>query len=311
MTDAVRHLTAELASDAASLAFLDLADLLRQRRQFDAALTVSANGLARYPELADAHALRARILADSGDGERAFDNWMNALQLDPTHLGAHKGLGFLYYRAGDLSRALRHLQAAVSNGASEPGIAAAIARVESALAAEAAPPEVAAAAPAPAATESTGVVGSQEPARDATQPDRATNAAISPLPFSIDAADVPSDDDLFRGLEGARDGLLLLDQHGMRLGGGVRNEDGADVADAVAAQLAGVSREAARAARLLGLGSWVSVTAECTRGNAHLVAPTATTILLTVRDASVPAGRLALLADRAAQVARRWLEGLA
>ncbi|MEO8226873.1 MAG: tetratricopeptide repeat protein [Gemmatimonadota bacterium] len=285
MTDAVRHLTAELASDGASLAFLDLAELLRQRRQFDAALTVSANGLARYPELADAHALRARILADSGDGERAFDNWMNALQLDPTHLGAHKGLGFLYYRAGDLSRALRHLQAAVSNGASEPGIAAAIARVESALAAEAAPPEVAAAAPAP--------------------------AAIPPLPFSIDAADVPSDDDLFRGLEGARDGLLLLDQHGMRLGGGVRNDDGADVADAVAAQLAGVSREAARAARLLGLGSWVSVTAECARGNAHLVAPTATTILLTVRDASVPAGRLALLADRAAQVARRWLEGLA
>lgn len=285
MTDAVRHLTAELASDAASLAFLDLAELLRQRRQFDAALTVSANGLARYPELADAHALRARILADSGDGERAFDNWMNALQLDPTHLGAHKGLGFLYFRAGDLSRALRHLQAAVENGASEPGIAAAIARVESALAAETTPPEVTVAAPAP--------------------------AAIPPLPFSIDAADVMSDDDLFRGLEGARDGLLLLDQHGMRLGGGVRNEDGADVADAVAAQLAGVSREAARAARLLGLGSWVSVTAECTRGNAHLVAPTATTILLTVRDASVPAGRLALLADRAAQVARRWLEELA
>lgn len=308
MSDAVRHLTAELASDAASLAFLDLAELLRQRCQLDAALTVSANGLARYPELADGHALHARILADRGDGERAFDSWMNALQLDPTHLGAHKGLGFLYYRAGDLPRALRHLQAAVANGASEPGLAAAIMRVESALAAEAASSEVAA---AEAGAVPVAVAESHEPARDATQPDRVPKSEIPRVPFSIDAADVPSDDDLFRGLEGARDGLLLLDQHGMRLGGGVRNEDGADVADAVAAHLAGVSREAARAARLLGLGSWVSVTAECARGNAHLVAPTAATILLTVRDASVPAGRLALLADRAAQVARRWLEGLA
>jgi hypothetical protein len=29
-----------------------------------------------------------------------------------------------------------------------------------------------------------------------------------------------------------------------------------------------------------------------------------------VRDVSVPAGRLAIVADRAARAARRWLEGL-
>ena len=50
---------------------------------------------------------------------------------------------------------------------------------------------------------------------------------------------------------------------------------------------------------------------ECEDGNAHLVAPTSDTVLLTVRDVSVPAGRLGLVADRAAQAARRWLERLA
>lgn len=139
--------------------------------------------------------------------------------------------------------------------------------------------------------------------------------AAPPVPFSFDgdeAAAGPSDidADLFAGLEGARDGLLLLDQHGLRLGGAIRNDDGANVSDAVAAHLAGVSREAARAARLLGLGSWQSVAVECEEGNAHLVAPTADTVLLTVRDVSVPAGRLAIVADRAAHAARRWLEGL-
>ena len=84
-----------------------------------------------------------------------------------------------------------------------------------------------------------------------------------------------------------------------------------DVADAVAAHLAGVSRESGRAARLLELGAWQSLAVECGDGNLHLSAPSPETVLLTVRDASVPAGRLAILADRAGQAARRWLERLA
>ena len=40
----------------------------------------------------------------------------------------------------------------------------------------------------------------------------------------------------------------------------------------------------------------------------HLVQPTATALLLVVRDRGVPTGRLAIVAQRAAQAARRWLE---
>ncbi len=288
MSDDVRTLTAQLAADGSSLAFLDLAELLRQRGQLGPALTVAANGLARYPDMAEAHSLHARILADAGHGDAAFDGWMTALRLDPADRSAHKGLGFLYYRAGDAPRALRHLEAAAAGAAADAGLAAAILRMR-------------AASTAP------------EPVPPQTQPRAEDSVATAspPMPFSLDVdSSLPDDAELFAGLEGARDGLLLLDQHGLRLGGGLRDGDGTDVADTVAAHLAGVSREAARAGRLLGLGAWQSVSVECPDGNMHLVAPTPETVLLTVRDIGVPAGRLALLADRAAQAARRWLEGL-
>ena len=289
MADDIRGLTAELASDPGSLAFLDLGEALRRRGQPEAALKVAAAGAARYPSLADAHDLLARIYSDLGDGEAAFDAWMNALQHDPGHLGAHKGLGFLYYRSDDYPRALRHLEHAQTRS-DEPGLARAIARVREALARE----EADAAKAQPVA----------EP---------------SGVPFLLDeselpsrrAAEPPAQDDLFRGFDGARDGLLLLDQNGLRLGGGLRDADNRDVSDAVAAHLAGVSREAARTARLLELGTWQSVVAECGSGNLHLSAPSGETVLLTTRDASVPAGRLAVIAERAAAAARRWLERVA
>ena len=294
MSDPIRAMTAELAAEPGSLVFLDLAELLRRRGQFAAALKVAASGVARYPTLADAHDLRARIHSDLGDSEAAFDAWMDALQLDPSHVGAHKGLGFLYFRAQDPVRALRHLETALTRS-DDPGLHAAIARVRAAVSeADQAP------------------VIDEEPPMTEGAPLR---DAAGDLPFSLvdgpPSSATPSDSDLFAGFEGARDGLLLLDAQGMRLGGGLRDPDGADVADAVAAHLAGVSREAARTARLLELGAWGSVSAECGDGNLHLSAPTADAVLLTVRDASIPAGRLALLADRAAAAARRWLGGTA
>jgi len=304
MTDDIRSMSAALANDPQSLVFLDLAELLRRRGQLDAALKVATAGVARHRKLADAHDLCARIYSDLGDGEAAFDAWMEALQLDTTHLGAHKGLGFLYFRAGDLPRALRHLEMA-SETNPDPGLELAAARVRRAVeesAREAATAESPTVIAENDAAREIGTDTVAEPVLDSAPPQ--TEAALpEPAPAS--------DAELFAGFEGARDGLLLLDPNGLRLGGGIRNREGADVSDAVAAHLAGVSREASRAARLLSLGPWQSVAAECADGNLHLVPPSDSAVLLTVRDASVPAGRLALLADRAGQAARRWLERLA
>ncbi len=113
---------------------------------------------------------------------------------------------------------------------------------------------------------------------------------------------------VFAGLEGANEGLLLIDGAGRVLGGALRNRSGSDVTDAVAAYLAGVSQEAARTAKLLGLGAWNGLSAEGQHGNVHLAHPTPEALLLVVRERGMPLGRLAILAQRATNMARRWLE---
>ncbi len=302
MADDIRAMTAELAADPGSLVFLKLGEALRRRGQVEAALKVAQAGVSRYPSLADAHDLLARVQSDLGDGEAAFDAWMNALQNDPAHLGAHKGLGFLYYRAGDLERALRHLELAREQDDSR-GLGQGIARVREALARQRA-----GVAETQQIIEPSGLRFSLDEADSADETGRSALSAQRSAATNEPPSPRAAENDLFHGFDGARDGLLLLDQNGLRLGGGIRDADNRDVSDTVAAHLAGVSREAVRTARLLGLGAWQSVVAECGSGNLHLSAPSDETVLLTTRDASVPAGRLAVIAERAGAAARRWLE---
>ena len=79
----------------------------------------------------------------------------------------------------------------------------------------------------------------------------------------------------------------------------------------MAAYLAGVSQEAGRTAKLLGLGTWTGLAAEGQHGHVHLTPPTGSALLLVVRGRAVPMGRLAIIAQRAAVAARRWLEAQA
>jgi tetratricopeptide (TPR) repeat protein len=288
VSDDVKALSAQLASDPQSLVFLRLGELLRQKRQFDAAARVAEHGLERHPHLADAHDLLARILADAHDYEHAFDEWDMTLRIAPQHTGALKGLAFLYFKIGDLAQAESHLQAARDAAPDDPTIEQAYAVIRGEAGATLAPPS-----PPPA-------------------PHPAVPAAAPEPPFvgerrSEAAAPLP-DERIFAGLEGAQEGLLLLDAAGLVLGGALKTPEGTDVTDAVAAYLAGVSQEAARAARLLDLGSWRGLSAEGQGGHVYLVQPTPESLLLLMRDRSLPLGRLGLLAQRAAQVARQWLE---
>jgi predicted regulator of Ras-like GTPase activity (Roadblock/LC7/MglB family) len=101
---------------------------------------------------------------------------------------------------------------------------------------------------------------------------------------------------------------MLVDSKGLRLNGTLLSPNRDDVGDRVAAELAGVSKEATRTSRLLGLGTWEAIAVESPEGNLYLVAPTPDTMLLTVRDTSLPMARLGLIAERAARDARAWLE---
>lgn len=287
----IRVLTAQLAADPSSLVFLPLGEALRRRGQLEAAQKVAIAGLTRYPDLADAHDLLARVLGDRGDLERAFDEWDIALRLDPGHAGSHKGIGFLYFVAGELQQALTHLEAARAARPDEEGLDSAIDRVRESLSAG-----------SPAA--GTEVIA----ASHVTVEPQAVEDAPVAVGLASAVAPMPS---LFEGLEGADDGLLLLDAKGLRLAGGLRDPGGTQVGDAVAAHLAGVFKDASRAVRLLGLGAWKSVAAESADANFYLSAPTPETLLLLSRDPGVPIGRLARLADRAADTARAWLKGTA
>src|SRR5207253_2190481 len=73
----------------------------------------------------------------------------------------------------------------------------------------------------------------------------ATEALTAPEPIAP-AAQPLEEARVFAGLEGAQEGLLLLDASGRVLGGALKDSGGRDVTDAVAAYLAGVSQEAAR-----------------------------------------------------------------
>ena len=283
MNDDIRALTAQLAEEPSSLAFLELGEALRRRGQLEAAYKVARGGLSRYPALADAHDLVARILGDQGDLAGAFDAWVDALRFDPMRIGALKGIAFLYFRAGDVTAALEHLQRAADIDPDDVSVAQALARVR-----EAAMEGVTAEAPAMSPA-SNGVLASGDTALESAPTD---TPAISTM-------ESPT-------LENGDPGLLV-DGNGLRLTGTLKNPSREDVGDRVAAELAGVSKEASRTSRLLGLGPWQAIAVESPEGNLFLVAPTSDTLLLTIRDPSLPMARLGLIAERAAKEARAWL----
>ncbi|HEY8197887.1 MAG TPA: tetratricopeptide repeat protein [Gemmatimonadales bacterium] len=278
MTDDIRALTARLADEPSSLAFLELGEALRRRGQLEAAYKVARGGLSRYPGLADAHDLLGRILGDQGDLAGAFDAWADALRFDPMRSGALKGIGFLYFRAGNIEAAFEHLQRAADIDPDDESIAQALARVRATAG-----------------------------ATPAGEPERATDT-IAPAPVATgQAGDRSAVVPMFSAQENGDQGVMLVDGNGLRLSGNLRSPTNEDVGDRVAAELAGVSKEASRTAKLLGLGGWVAIAVESPEGNLFLVPPTPQTLLLTVRDPALPMARLGLIAERAARDARAWL----
>ena len=297
MSDDIRTLSAEVAADPSSLVFLQLGEALRHAGRLDAAAKVAVQGLSRYPDLPEGHDLYARILVDQGDLEGAFDEWDMTLRVDSTHAGAHKGLGYLYFKADDLHSALRHLEAAAAQRVGDQYLTAAIARVRERMAEEKAVDVVPAPDPVQAEAAKEGPPRPAEAAAPAPAPawDAPASASVESPPESV-----------LNPLED--DGLLLVDAVGLRLLGAMAAAGGPAVADRVAAELAGVSKEASRAVRLLQLGEWQSLALETSTANFFLVPPTPETLLLAMREPGVPMARVALGAARALNAARRWLE---
>ena len=289
MPEDIRALSALLAADPASLVYVDLAEALRRRGDFEQALRVVNGGLTRHPEHPDGLDCLGRIHASRDDLPRARDAWGRALAAAPDHLGALKGMGFASFREGDAHGALAVLERALEVGPADDGARRALDTVRRALGMEGAAPALAPARPQPAVV-------------PATAPRAPSVGAVG---AAVDAAaELPP---VFRGLEGATADILLFDDRGLVVAGGLNGADGADVSALAAAGLAGVSSEAGRTAQYLALGAWTTIVAEADHANLVLAPVGPGALLLVRRERGIPVGLALRVAERAQAAASAWL----
>lgn len=292
MADDVSRLSDQLARDPTSLAFVPLGEALRRRGQLDLALRVAVRGLERHPHLADGHDLLARIAADQGELQRAFDEWDVVLRLSDGHAGALRGMGFICFQQGRLGEAQQYLEAAAAKNPSDERVAQALANVRAARR-QAAANDAPDADHAEALNEERRDLPADEPARE-TEP-----VALAPM---HDARF------LFANvLEEADQTALLLDRDGLVLGGAYFDHDGNDVAQEVGAELSGVTDAARRATRHLALGDWTSIVFETEVAVVAMAPSSDDGLLVLATSRATPLGLARRLLDRCVEHAVRWL----
>jgi len=290
VSDDIHRWSAELAGDPASRVFLPLGEALRVRGQLDLARRVAVRGLERHPEDADAHDLLARLHADRGDTEGAIDEWSAALRYAPGHVGALKGMGFVCFRQGKLAEAESYLARAAAADHEDERIGTALARVRAALAA---------AVEAPASVVTT---SGPAPRAAATRGEATGDAALARPLAERDPVY------LFADLTGGGEqAALLLDRDGLVLAGAYVVSGGVDVGEEVGAALTGISDEARRAMRHLGLGDWSSIVFESDAARVAMAPAPDDGIALVAAAPGLPSGLVRRVVERVVERARQWL----
>jgi predicted regulator of Ras-like GTPase activity (Roadblock/LC7/MglB family)/predicted Zn-dependent protease len=303
--DDIRVMSEMLAADPGSLVFLQLGEALRRKAQLDLAWRVATRGIERHPQRADAHDLVARVAADRSDFGRARTAWEMALQLAPGHPAAQKGLGFLLFAQGELAAAEKFLSAAATADPNDASIAAALAKIressQEVFASERPTVEIQAVGAAPKRAS----IATPRSTRATPRASRVTQALAAPIPFAPNPVDARH---LFReSLPDAMHAALLLDDQGLVVAGQYRGPDGRDLSADVGAQLSGVSDEASRAMKHLGLGVWRHISFEAQSASVAM-APSGTGVLLVAAPRNVPLGFVRRVLEKCVERAKRWLE---
>ncbi|HWZ57949.1 MAG TPA: tetratricopeptide repeat protein [Gemmatimonadaceae bacterium] len=266
------------------MVFLPLGEALRVRGQSDVARRVAVRGLERHPYDADAHDLLARVLLDQGETEKAIDEWEAALKCVPGHIGALKGMGFVCYQQGRLMDAEQYLSQAAAADVDDERIASGLARVRAELESKQRP------APAPA-------------------PAPAVKATNGSTPHVEKGNDDPRY--LFTDLVSSGDqAALFLDREGLVLAGTYVVAGGVDVSQEIGAALTGISDEARRAMRHLGLGDWSTIVFESEAARVAMAPAPEDGIVLVAAAPTMPHGLVRRALDRVAERAREWVESL-
>ena len=285
MADEIRRLSEELARDPASPVYLQLGEALRRGGQLELALKVALRGLERHPHEADAHDLLARIAVDRGELERAFDEWDMVRRIAPAHLGARKGMGYVLFKQGKFAEAQTYLSEASELDGEDETVATALAMVRVRL------------REGEGGQGSPGGRGNQgEPSSPAVALDRLDN--LDTLDHLRLFDEITAD---------GEHTALLLDATGLVMAGTYFTQDGRDVAQEVGAELSGVSDEARRAMRHLGLGEWSSLTVETDAAVVAMAPMRDDALLLVAASKAMPLGLVHRVLDRCVERATGWL----
>jgi tetratricopeptide (TPR) repeat protein len=292
VSDDIRRWSEELAANPGSKVFLPLGEALRVRGQVDLARRVAIRGLERHPYDADAHDLLGRIHLDSGETEKAIDEWEAALRCTPGHGGALKGMGFICFQQGRLVDAEEYLTqaAAADPDGTDERIASGLARVRAELQRNTPP-----SAPMSVANGNRAVANGKN--GHAPTEERVVNEHLT--------GDARF---LFTDLVSVGDqAALLLDREGLVLAGTYVVSGGVDVSQEVGAALTGISDEARRAMRHLGLGDWSSIVFESEAARVAMAPAPEDGIVLVAAAPAMPHGLVRRVLDRVAARARAWL----
>lgn len=103
---------------------------------------------------------------------------------------------------------------------------------------------------------------------------------------------------------------LLVDSNGLVLAGSYVEPDGTDIGAEISAALSGVSDEAMRATRYLGIGAWRSITFETEAANVN-IAPVEghpEALLLVAAAPTIPLGAFRRTVMRCGRTAATWCE---
>jgi predicted regulator of Ras-like GTPase activity (Roadblock/LC7/MglB family) len=115
---------------------------------------------------------------------------------------------------------------------------------------------------------------------------------------------------VFADLLMADEAALLVDSTGLVLAGAYYEAGGTDIGAEISAALSGVSGEAVRATRYLGIGAWRSITFETEAANVNIapVEGDPDALLLVAAAPTIPLGAFRRTVVRCGRAAATWCE---
>lgn len=106
----LHELSAEVATNPNSTAFVELATVYRERGDLERAKRLCLRGLQRHPTHVEAHFELGRIYEAQGERELALDEWSIVRQLAPDHIPSRRAAVRLFIEEGRRAEAERELR---------------------------------------------------------------------------------------------------------------------------------------------------------------------------------------------------------